>query len=203
MSHHSRAKWILLAVMIAAFLLSGCAGPVKNMQTFQGDEATIVPEPGKAMIVFMRPSGVGFAIQSSVFRVAEPTPDLAGILAAKMKVAYQVEPGEHLFMVIGESADFMSAEVEAGKTYYVRVAPRMGVWKARFSLMPVAQPNQNGDELDGWLKACEWVQETSASDTWAASNMKSIQDKQNKYYEKWMEKDAAGRARLTLEDGVL
>ena len=44
--------------------------------------------------------------------------DFIGILSGKTKVAHLTEPGEKLFMVIGENADFMKATLEAGKTYY-------------------------------------------------------------------------------------
>ncbi len=203
MINHGKTKWILASTLIIAFVLSGCAGTVKNMQPFEGDPATMVPESGKAMIVFMRPSTMGFGVQSSVFRATEGTPDLVGIVAAKAKVAYQVDPGDHLFMVIGESADFMTAKVAAGKTYYARVTPRMGAWKARFSLKPVARPDQNREELDEWLENCKWVEKIAASDTWAASNIENIQNKQTRYYKTWMEKDEADRPRLTPEDGIL
>jgi hypothetical protein len=203
MINHGKAKWALIATLTIAFVLSGCAGTVKNMQPFAGDLATIAPEPGKAMIVFMRPSTLGSAIQSSVFRVAEGTPEVVGIVAAKAKVSYQVDPGEHLFMVIGESADFMSAEVEAGKTYYALVTPRMGVWKARFSLKPVARPDQDRTQLDEWLEACSWVEKSAATESWAAENMADINDKQASYYIKWMEKSEADRPRLTPQDGIL
>lgn len=203
MINHAKTAWILISTLIIAPGLSGCAGTVKSMQTFEGDQATIVPEPEKAMIVFMRPSTLGFAVQSSVFRVTDGTPDIVGIVAAKAKIAYQIDPGEHLFMVIGESADFMSAEVEAGKTYYALVTPRMGAWKARFSLKPVASPDQDRTQLDEWLGACDWVEKIPATDVWAAENMASIQDKQARYYRTWMEKNEADRPRLTLEDGIL
>ena len=202
MLNHGKSAWILVSTLVIAFGLSGCAGSVKNMQPFAGDQATIVPEPEKAMIVFMRPSTLGFAIQSSVFRVTEEAPEIVGIVAAKAKVAYQVDPGEHLFMVIGESADFMSAEVEAGKTYYALVTPRMGAWKARFSLKPVARPDQNRAQLDEWLGACDWVEKIPATDSWAAENIADIQDKQARYYAEWMKKNEADRPRLTLEDGI-
>jgi len=122
MINHGKTKWVLASTLFIAFVLSGCAGTVKNMQPFQGDPAKLVPEAGKAMVVFMRPSTLGFAVQSSVFRATEGTPDLVGIVAAQAKVAYQVDPGDHLFMVIGESADFMTAQVAAGKTYYAVVS---------------------------------------------------------------------------------
>ena len=203
MTSHAKTKWILAFTLIITFVLSGCAGTVKNMQRFEGDPATIVPQSGKAMIVFMRPSTLGFAIQSSVFRVTEGAPDMVGIVAAKAKVSYQADPGEHLFMVIGESADFMSAEVEAGRTYYALVTPRMGAWKARFSLKPVARPDQDRTELDEWLGTCDWVEKSPATDAWAVEHVVDVQDKQTRYYETWMEKDERDRPRLTLEDGIL
>lgn len=153
------------------------------------------------MIVFMRPSGIAYAIQSSVFEINDQNPSLAGILAAKKKMAYQLEPGEHLFMVIGESADFMSAKVEANKTYYTLVTPRMGVWKARFSLRPVHQGELNSSELTEWLNSCEWVEKINASDDWANRNMASIQSKYKNYFNKWISKDPSERPNLLPHDG--
>lgn len=97
------------------------------MRVVSFDNVVDTPEKGKSLIVFMRPSSIGYAIQSSVFEVKGDDVHLAGIVAAKKKVAYQVEPGKHLFMVVGESADFMSAELEKDKTYYALVTPRVGM----------------------------------------------------------------------------
>jgi hypothetical protein len=85
------------------------------------------PEPGKALLVFMRPSGVGSGIQSTVYEVSGDEVRIIGIVSAKTKIAYQAEPGKQLFMTVGESADFMSAELQPGRTYYASVAPRMGL----------------------------------------------------------------------------
>ena len=188
----------LLSVVVA---LSGCAGPVKRMEVVSPDRIPARPESGKAMVVFMRPSGFGFGIQSSVFEVKGDDPVLAGILAAKKKMAYQLDPGEHLFMVVGESADFMSADLEPDRTYHALVTPRMGVWKARFSLRPVHADMLDSTEFDEWAKECKWVIKTPESDQWARDNMPSIREKQEKYYEKWMSKDASERPRLLREDG--
>ena len=39
--------------------------------------------------------------------------------------------------LVSEPADFLEANVEAGKTYYIVVDPRIGAFSARFSLYPV------------------------------------------------------------------
>lgn len=196
-----RGVLFLLALLLVVGALSGCAGPVKRMEVVSPEMVPSRPESGKSMVVFMRPSGFGFGIQSSVFEVKDKQPLLAGIVAAKKKVAYQLDPGEHLFMVIGESADFMSADLEADRTYYALVTPRMGVWKARFSLRPVHADMLGSPEFDEWAKECEWVVNTPESAQWAKDNLPSILSKQEKYYEKWMSKDASERPRLLKEDG--
>ena len=189
------------SVLLLALLISGCAGTVKNMGTVPPDRIVTAPEEGKSMVVFMRPSTLGFGIQSSVFEIRGDNHSLAGIVAAKKKVSYQLEPGEHLFMVVGESADFMSAELEENKTYYALVTPRMGMWKARFSLKPIHADELNSSEFNEWLEACEWVEKTPASDNWASSNMASIQSKHEEYYKKWMSKDLSQRPKLLPQDG--
>ncbi len=200
---NSKRKIVLsyLPVILLALILSGCAGSVKNMQAVPPERVVTAPDEGKSMVVFMRPSGIGFAIQSSVFEVKENTPSLVGIVAAKTKVSYQVAPGKHLFMVVGESADYMSAEVEANKTYYALVTPRMGVWKARFSLKPVPGADLDSSKLNGWLNGCKWVEKSQESEAWERGNIASVKEKHSDYYPKWMEKDAAEQPKLLPGDG--
>lgn len=190
-----------IVLLSTAFFLSGCAGAVKNMRAVPPGQAKSAPDEGKAMVVFMRPATLGFAIQSSVFEIIDNDPSLVGVVAAKKKVGYQVDPGSHLFMVVGESADFMSAELEANKTYYALVTPRIGVWKARFSLDPVSAQELDAPEFTKWFDACEWVEKTPESDAWASAHMDSIKSKQTEYYDKWMSKDSSRRPKLAPQDG--
>ena len=190
-----------ILLLFFTLLLSGCAGAVKNMRSVPLDQIVSGPADGQSMIVFMRPSGMGYGIQSSVFEVDDAKPKLAGIVAAKKKVAYQLEPGDHIFMVVGESADFMSAELEANKTYYALVTPRMGMWKARFSLRPVHSDELSSNQFNDWLKGSLWVEKSPDSDKWASENMTDIQNKYNKYYPAWMKKPASERPKLMLGDG--
>lgn len=192
-------KYFML--LLLALLVTGCAGSIKNMQVVSPDKIVTAPERGKSMVVFMRPSGMAFGIQSSVFDVTNKKPELVGIIAAKKKVSYQVDPGERLFMVVGESADFMSAKLDPNKIYYASVAPRMGLWKARFSLIPIHADELNSSQFLKNLEGCEWVEKTEESDNWANGNMPDIVNKKLKYYRKWMSKDISQRPRLLPQDG--
>jgi hypothetical protein len=191
-----------LVFVLAALLFFGCAGSVKNMRQIPDEHAAYAPDPDQALIVFMRPSGFAAAIQSSVFELIDDYPNLIGIVAAKKKVAYNLGPGEHLFMVIGESADFMKADILAGKTYYVLITPRMGAWKARFSLKPIHKNEPDADKLAEWAQECHWVEKTNASDQWADSNMPSIQSKKVKYMETWLQRPEHERPALRTEDDL-
>lgn len=198
-SYRNIAAFISLVLLL---LLSGCAGPGMNMSVVPETEVSQAPAAGKARVVFMRDTFVGSAIQSSVFDVTNEQPVLVGIVANKTKVSYDVDPGKHLFMVVGESADFMSADLQARKTYYALVTPRPGLWKARFSLKPIHAADLNTDKFNDWYRDCQWVTNNAASENWAMSNMGSIQAKRQKYYAKWIAKNPNDQPRLLPQDGL-
>lgn len=188
-------------LVVLALLVSGCAGTISNMREVPAGTKAAVPDQGKALVVFARPSTLGFAIQSSVFEVVDSKSSLIGIVAAKTKVAHQIDPGKHLFMVIGESADFMTADLLPNKTYYAYVTPRMGMWKARFSLEPKHTQDLGTPELTSALDECRLVELTPASTSWAQGNMDSIQSKRVEYYADWLKTPEGERPVLRPEDG--
>lgn len=193
-----RAAFLIVAL---ASLVSGCAGTIKHMEEVSADRAPGGPRPGKAMVVFMRPSGLGYAVQSTVYEVQGNNVSLIGLVAAKAKVAYEVDPGTRLFMVVGENADFMTAELLPNKTYYARVEPRMGLWKARFGLDPVPAKDLGTADFKAQLDECKWVVKGPSADAWLGQNLASVQSKRADYYTDWASKPAAERPRLSPEDG--
>jgi hypothetical protein len=161
------------------------------------------------MLVIMRPSYSGGAIAASVYDITGDQITLIGVLGPKDKIAYEVEPGQHRFMVVAENADFMEATLDAGKTYYAVVRARPGLWKARFSLLPIHatstdQYNLQGSEFREWNAASEWVQRTERADAWYADNRASVEEKRRDYLVKWDRMAPNDKAELVLhaEDGV-
>ena len=195
-------KFLPYTVLLSTMLFfGGCAGSVKHMQEVPASSIKTKPSPGKAMVVFLRPSSLGFGIQSSVYEIRRNIPHMVGIVAAKKKVAYEVNPGKHTFMVVSESGDFMTANLLANKTYYALVTPRMGVWKARFSLKAIHSNELNSATFNKWLNECKWVRKTSDSTNWANKNSSSIQSKFTGNYNKWLSKPANKRPHLSPRDG--
>lgn len=192
-------KALSIVVVSLSLVLVGCAGSSSYMRDVPEGEKTYAPEAGKALLVIMRPSGIGFAVQSSVFDVTSGEPGFIAIVSAKTKFAHHVDPGQHRFMVIGESADFMDATFAEGKTYYALVTPRVGVWKARFSLRPVHKVELDTDESQGWYDECRWVEGTPQAKQWAEQNLTDIKSKQASNLPKWLNKP--DKPVLFVEDG--
>ncbi|HNB42573.1 MAG TPA: hypothetical protein PLL72_00105 [Burkholderiaceae bacterium] len=192
---------VVLASLLA--LLGGCAPPIKHMQvSAMAKSAVIQPAQGKALVVFVRPSDQYQGMQSSVFRVGgDGAASLIGIMASSTKLAYQAEPGQHLFMAIGEDAGFMTANLQAGRTYYVLIDSQSGHWKARFALEPVKPALVDSGDFRNSLANCVWVEKTADSEQWAHDNRNSIEGKRAKHYPKWQAEPTGKKAALQPEDG--
>ncbi|MEH6416228.1 hypothetical protein [Pseudomonas sp. CGJS7] len=167
------------------------------------------PEAGKALVVFLRSSFVGSAISSSVYAAPDSDTRFLGVVQNKNKLAVQVEPGEHRFMVIAENADFLDAKLDAGKTYYVLISPRPGAWKARFSLLPIhnradAEYSLLSDDFKKWTAAGKYVSMSPEAEAWYEANKASVAEKKADYLVKWNKMLPKDRAELVLhaEDGV-
>lgn len=199
----------MVRVFLAALVISvtGCAS--EKMTVSQDQTLASAPPAGKSRIVFMRDSFFGSAIQASLFDVTSGDPRFIGIVSNKTKLPYTVEPGKHVFMVISESADFMRANMAPGKTYYAMVTPRIGAWKARFSLHAIHKtaPDEfstQSAQFQKWRSDTRVVENTPKSIQWARDNLSSVVSKQQAYWAKWQGKSSSELQQQTLEpdDGL-
>ena len=196
----------ILLSLLFLLLATGCAS---TKMTVKSDQQMTTPTAGTSQVIFMRSSFLGSAIQASVFDVTSGDPEFIGILSNATKLSYDVKPGYHVFMVVSEAADFMEANLAVGKTYFAMVTPRMGAWKARFSMYPVRNGGQgefqySSDEFQKWLRSSQFVGNTAESEAWFKENLSSIKSKQSDYWQVWQEKSQADIMERTLnpEDGI-
>jgi hypothetical protein len=192
-------KYVMLGVVA---LMAGCAStPMEKLTA-----APPKPAADQAQVVFMRDSFLGQAIQASVFDVTTPSTQFIGVVTNKTKVAYATTAGKHTFMVVSEAADFLEADLTAGKTYYAMVIPRMGAWKARFSLWPVAKDpsakySLQSKDFPSWLADTTWVANSPASKAWYEANKASVESKQKEYWAVWQKKSPEDIKERTLQPG--
>ena len=117
-----------------SLLLLACIAAITILHAQQ-----VPPAPAdKAVVYFVRISSLGFAINFSYFDSTR--------LIAKCNgtnyVRHECQPGPHLFWARSENRDYIEAELEAGKIYFVEVQPQMGGLKAAVQLSPVTPDNE-------------------------------------------------------------
>ena len=187
------SRMVLVALSMLLALVPAHAG--KMLKSKQ----PLVVEPGKAVVVFMRPGKfVGAAVALPVFDVTGEDETFVGLVESGSKVAYAVEPGEHLFMttVFGGDAGvrFYKATVEAGRVYYFRARIIQGVW----GLQPVRAEMLDGEEFRDWDRATDWTVNSPKTIAWSEQNKASV-DRKRLLETKVVSDDKA----LRVEDGRL
>jgi hypothetical protein len=197
---------VRILALFAVVLMAGCAS---NPMALSPQQELQPPPADKAQVVFMRSSFVGSAISATLYEVSNGDIEFIGVLVDGAKIAYQTTPGDHAFMVVSEAADFMEADLSAGKTYYSIVTPRMGMWKARFSLWPIktspdAEFHTGMDDFEKWVSKTKFMDNTDKSRAWYEGNKDSVKSKYEEYLPVWMNKSAEDLAERTLvpEDGM-
>ena len=191
----------LLISALFLLLLSGCQSTLMEPAA---EQAQTNAQAGQSQVVFIRSAFIGKAIQASVYDITSGTPEFIGIVSNDTKVSYMTSPGEHMFMVVGESADFLKANVLEGKTYYSVVSPRIGFWKARFSMHPVrndesAKFKYHSKDFKEMLSDSLFVEGGAKAKQWAINNANSISSKMNKYLPEWKLKAVEKQQAATIE----
>lgn len=118
-----------LGIKKVAFALAFC------LLSFTAVVAQVLktPSEGKALVYFVRPSGLGALINFKYFDGEK----YLGKFSAGKYLAYECDPGSHLFWAKSENMDFVEAELEAGKVYIIQAEPMMGAIKASVQLIPL------------------------------------------------------------------
>ena len=183
----------LLSVMFAV-LVAGCAARSDLMQPTGQSPSSLRPEPDRALVVFLRPEYLGYAIQSVVYDGEA----FIGVVSRFSAVPFDATPGPHRFMVVSEAADFLDADLLPGRTYFVEVVPRMGVWRARFSLRPL-DGARDRDTISSALAEARVLRTNEEGRRWDAANRESVLEKKAEYEPEWLRK--ADRPFLPPESG--
>lgn len=140
-----KTRLLLLGVCFLLVSLTGCKSAIMT-KVQPVSLSTINNET--ALVTFVRPSSYGAAIQFGVW----DSENFVGVVSANSYVQYKTSPGKHLFLARAENWSCVEADLEAGKSYVIITAVRMGAWKARVALVPVTRTGKISDEkVNKWL----------------------------------------------------
>ena len=112
-----RLNYIVPLLMGITLLLAGCGASLIQL----ADTATMdtyKPSADESTVIFICCGGSGGGRSGflAIYDVEENENKLAGILRGRRKIAYKTKPGKHLFMVVHRGGDFLSANLQGGKT---------------------------------------------------------------------------------------
>ena len=145
----------------------------------KSESQEIPPSPAdKSVVYFVRASGLGAAINFTYFDSTK----LIGKGNGTNYVRYECEPGHHLFWARSENKDFVEAEVEAGRIYFIEVVPQMGALKAGVQLKPVDPSNEKT------MKRILKIMEKKAPETFSAEELEKDAEKSKDVMERGLEK---------------
>ena len=193
-------RLVILLAVVAMMLFVGCTRPMKVMP--QG--TSYAPKSDKALMIFLRPSyDDRYRHESPGIYIRQGDQlELVALSSAWSKIAYYARPGRNIYMVDGETADFLQADVVANKTYYVQVSPRMGIASGRYSLRAVKKDNA---ELASWLNRCNYYEKTPKAAEYEKSWAEHAKGKWDTYFREWDNYPAATKDEykqiLRAEDG--
>lgn len=91
------------------------------------------PTEGKAVVYFVRVTKYGKPTSFEFFHQDK----YIGVFKGDQYMKYECDPGSHLFWASSENKEFITAELEAGKSYIIMVNVIMGMMKAKVGLAPL------------------------------------------------------------------
>jgi len=162
------------------------------------------PPAGHASISFLRPVSPDEGLvkhAESVWEIVDDKPVFVGVLKSRQRINYAVQPGTHLFMAVGETAEFMTADIGVDRTYYAVLTGKMGTWKPRFWLRPIHQSEFGSKEFADALSACALIEKSPKDDAWAAANTKTVEARRAASFATWQRKAEVERPGLLPVDG--
>jgi hypothetical protein len=135
------------AVLVLA-LQTGCGASSEYMRELP-NTGQVARSADSATVVFIRPSGFGGAFATTIL---DNKGRFLGDSMAKSYFAVTVPPGEHVFLSWAENTGPLRARVEAGKIYFIEVAPKMGFASTRVHLLGITPRVSSWSDLDNWLR---------------------------------------------------
>lgn len=121
-------------LMAAAVLPLSLSAPAMASDDKVAEAPTVLPTPpaGKGLVVFYRPSSMGFAIKCTV----RENGHMVGRVGAGRYYAIVAEPGLHSYTAKSEATDTVNVQVEPDEITYVKCKISMGVMVGRPNLSP-------------------------------------------------------------------
>jgi hypothetical protein len=112
----------------------------------------VVARPDQALVVFVRPSNMGFGVAANIL---DESGHFVGDAVAGAHFVVAMPPGRHTFTIWAENTDALVADLAPGKIYFVETYISMGAFSAHFHLRAIKPSLPNWNERERWIGATE------------------------------------------------
>ncbi len=105
------------------------------------NQATYIPvaAPGQATITFFWPNSYLTSVTATIaMQNSEGGLSLIGDIAAQQRVVQVLNPGEYTYVISGDGADVLKANLAADKHYFVQVNANWGMVNPKFTFNPIS-----------------------------------------------------------------
>lgn len=191
-----------LMLVIVAVLMSGCASSGEPTQYMREVSGHSIPAPpaGQANVVFLREEDTAYKMR---FAVLNSDGQYLGDCVAGYYFITSVKPGTHLFIGWAENTDACQVTVEAGKTYFVKVAPQMGWWSAGVHFVAINTQSELRNELPDLLaESAELTVDVQAGrQGLETAKGASVAERTRRGKERWEKMQPAEKALKSLSPG--
>jgi Protein of unknown function (DUF2846) len=130
-------RFASIAIAATLAVLTGCAS-LPSPEVMKAETATFqlpkLPDPGKAIIYVVRPSGLGGLIRFNVFVDDQEAQSEMGYTRSSQYIYFQVPPGERKIYSKAENWAEALVSAQAGDVIYIQQEPAMGFIMARNSI---------------------------------------------------------------------
>jgi len=187
-----------VAAIVVATASTGCAATSEHMHPATSPAPVAAP-PGSATVVFVRPSGYASGIKTTIL---DEHGTFLGDSLPESQFSVAVPAGKHLFVSWAENTGALQADLAAGKTYYVEVAPRMGAFSARVHLLAITPRSKSWEKLPEWLRESRpYVPDPGSGQAYLATRQDDVKERLRRAGEAIRRYDAEDLALRTINSG--
>ena len=187
------------AVLKSSFVVLMCLGGCAKMSAVDNSRLVLAPDSGKALVFIARAARPGSpTVGDGVEGISAIYADdqFVGLLAPDTHLAVQLAPGQHIFMVVGEktnflravavgeSPDFVRADLAPDRTYYIKVEPTSTLALESSFSMEAHNGQFTAHDLSAWTRTRQYVVNSRGA-AWAEKRKHQISGLKNHFFPKW------------------
>ena len=194
----NRGSALALVLVGFSLLAFGCSGRSHLLDYAERSGAQIAAPPSdKALVVFFcRENPWAGFLHGAVYDGER----FIATLTSATFTTYLTDPGQHRFMVANQHADFLDADLQGGKIYFVAVFPRSQHVPPGYGFWPISQQGPSWKRLKTWLSASVAVKANEQGLQWARDHEQEMKQIRSKCLPDWEAR--RDRPVLRSEDGV-